>query len=102
MDLCLTGSNLSAEEAERAGLISRVVPAVSLLDEAMATAEKVAGYSLPVTMMIKESVNRAYESSLNEGLLFERRVFHASFALDDRREGMSAFLDKRKPQFTHK
>ncbi len=102
MDLCLTGSNLSAEEAERAGLISRVVPAVSLLDEAMATAEKIAGYSLPVAMMIKESVNRAYESSLNEGLLFERRVFHASFALDDRREGMSAFLDKRKPQFTHK
>ncbi len=102
MDLCLTGSNLSAEEAERAGLISRVVPAVSLLDEAMATAEKIAGYSLPVAMMIKESVNRAYESSLNEGLLFERRVFHASFALEDRREGMSAFLDKRKPQFTHK
>ena len=101
MALCLTGSNLSAEEAERAGLISRVVPAVSLLDEAMACAEKIAGYSLPVAMMIKESVNRAYEGSLNEGLLFERRVFHSSFALDDRREGMSAFIEKRKPNFTH-
>ena len=102
MALCLTGSNLSAEEAERAGLISRVVPAVSLLDEAMACAEKIAGYSLPVAMMIKESVNRAYEGSLNEGLLFERRVFHSSFALDDRREGMSAFIEKRKPNFTHR
>ena len=102
MELCLTGSNLSAAEAERAGLVSRVVPALSLLDEAMACAEKIAAYSLPVAMMIKESVNRAFEGSLNEGLLFERRVFHASFALDDRKEGMTAFLEKRKPQFTHR
>jgi len=102
MELCLTGSNLSAAEAERAGLVSRVVPALSLLDEAMACAEKIAAYSLPVAMMIKESVNRAYEGSLNEGLLFERRVFHASFALDDRKEGMTAFLEKRKPRFTHR
>jgi enoyl-CoA hydratase len=68
----------------------------------MACAEKIAGYSLPVAMMIKESVNRAFEGSLNEGLLFERRVFHTSFALDDRKEGMTAFLEKRKPQFTHR
>lgn len=102
MDLCLTGSNLSAEAAERAGLISRVVPAISLLDEAMACAEKIAGYSLPISMMIKESINRSFESSLNEGLLFERRVFHSAFSLDDRREGMSAFLDKRKPTFTNR
>ena len=102
MELCLTGSNFSAADAERAGLISRVVPALSLLDEAMACAEKIAAYSLPVAMMIKESVNRAFESSLNEGLLFERRVFHASFALSDRREGMRAFLEKRKPKFTNR
>lgn len=102
MELCLTGSNFSAAEAERAGLISRIVPALSLLDEAMACAEKIAAYSLPVAMMIKESVNRAFESSLNEGLLFERRVFHASFALSDRREGMRAFLEKRKPKFTNR
>ncbi len=101
MDLCLTGSNLSAQEAEKAGLISRIVPPESLLDTAMACAEKIAAYSLPVAMMIKESVNRAFESSLNEGLLFERRVFHASFGLEDRREGMNAFLEKRKPDFTH-
>lgn len=102
MELCLTGSNFSAADAERAGLISRVVPALSLLDDAMACAEKIAAYSLPVAMMIKESVNRAFESSLNEGLLFERRVFHASFALSDRREGMRAFLEKRKPKFTNR
>lgn len=102
MELCLTGSNFSAADAERAGLISRVVPALSLLDDAMACAEKIAAYSLPVAMMIKESVNRAFESSLNDGLLFERRVFHASFALSDRREGMRAFLEKRKPKFTNR
>ena len=102
MDLCLTARNLSAEEAERSGLVSRVVPAVSLLDEAMACAEKIASYSTPVLMMIKESVNRAFEGSLNEGLLFERRVFHASFALEDRQEGMAAFIEKRKPAFKNR
>ena len=102
MDLCLTARNLSAEEAERSGLVSRVVPAVSLLDEAMACAEKIASYSTPVLMMIKESGNRAFEGSLNEGLLFERRVFHASFALEDRQEGMAAFIEKRKPAFKNR
>ncbi|MDD2664946.1 MAG: enoyl-CoA hydratase [Dechloromonas sp.] len=102
MDLCLTARNLGAAEAERAGLVSRVVPAECLLDEAMACAEKVASYSLPVAMMIKECVNRAFESGLNEGLLFERRVFHSAFALADRKEGMTAFLEKRAPTFDHR
>lgn len=102
MDLCLTARNLSAEEAERAGLISRVVPTAMLREEALACAQKIAAYSLPVLMMIKESVNRAFEGSLDEGLRFERRVFHASFALADHQEGMTAFLEKRKPQFVHR
>jgi enoyl-CoA hydratase len=102
MDLCLTTRVMDAAEAERAGLISRVVPADTLLVEAIACAEKIASYSLPVAMMIKECVIRAYESPLNEGLLFERRVFHSAFALEDRREGMAAFLDKRKPVLSHK
>lgn len=99
MEMCLTGRNMDAAEAERAGLVARVVPAASLLDEALATAARIASYSLPVVMMIKESVNRAFESSLQEGLLFERRSFHAAFALADRKEGMTAFLEKRKPDF---
>ncbi len=102
MDLCLTARMMDALEAERAGLVSRVVPAERLLDEALAAAETIASYSLPVVMMIKESVNRAYESSLAEGLLFERRVFHAAFSLADKREGMSAFLEKRAARFTHR
>lgn len=99
MDLCLTGRLMDAQEAERAGLVARIVPADQLMDEALATAEKIASFSLPVAMMVKESVNRSYETSLQEGLKFERRVFHATFALEDRKEGMSAFVEKRKPQF---
>ena len=102
MDLCLTARMMDAQEAERAGLVSRIVPAEKLKDEAMAVAEKIAGYSLPVVMMLKESINRAYESSLSEGILFERRLFHSQFGLADQREGMSAFMEKRKPSFKHR
>jgi enoyl-CoA hydratase len=102
MDMCLTARTIDAQEAERAGLVSRVVPVAKLMEEAMAVAEKIAGYSLPVAMMIKESVNRAYESSLAEGVLYERRVFHSQFGLEDQKEGMAAFLEKRKPVFKHK
>ncbi|MCK9260889.1 MAG: enoyl-CoA hydratase-related protein, partial [Azoarcus sp.] len=101
MDMCLTARFMDADEAERAGLVSRVVPADKLLEEAFSAAETIASYSLPVVMMIKESVNRAFEGSLSEGLLFERRVFHASFALNDQKEGMAAFMAKRKPVFKH-
>ncbi|CAH1745788.1 putative 2,3-dehydroadipyl-CoA hydratase [Thauera humireducens] len=101
MDLCLTARFMDATEAEKAGLVSRVVPADTLVDEALAAAETIAGFSLPVVMMIKESVNRAFESSLNEGLLFERRVFHSAFALNDQKEGMAAFVEKRKANFRH-
>jgi len=101
MDMCLTSRFMDAAEAERAGLVSRIVPADKLIDEAMAAATTIAGFSLPVVMMTKESVNRAFESSLAEGLLFERRTFHAAFALEDQKEGMSAFIDKRKPGFTN-
>ncbi len=101
MDMCLTARFMDATEAERAGLVSRVVPADKLLEETLAAAETIASYSLPVVMMIKESVNRAFESSLNEGLLFERRVFHSAFALHDQKEGMAAFVEKRKPDFKH-
>jgi len=102
MDLCLTARMMDAQEAERAGLVSRVVPSDKLQAEAMAVAEKIASYSLPVVMMIKESVNRAYESTLSEGVLFERRLFHAAFALEDQKEGMAAFVEKRKPTFRHR
>jgi enoyl-CoA hydratase len=102
MDLCLTARMMDATEAERAGLVSRVVLASKLIDEAMATAEKIASFSLPIVMMIKESVNRAFEASLAEGLLFERRTFHAAFATEDRREGMAAFVDKRPPKFENR
>src|SRR5947208_3626709 len=88
--------------AARAGLVSRIVPLDKLMEEAMAVAEKIAGYSLPVVMMIKESINRAYESSLAEGVLFERRLFHSQFALADQKEGMAAFLEKRKPSFKNR
>ena len=101
MDLCLTARFMDAAEAEKAGLVSRVVPADKLLEEALPAAETIASFSLPVVMMIKESVNRAFESSLGEGLLFERRVFHSSFALNDQKEGMAAFVEKRKPSFRH-
>jgi len=99
MEMCLTARMMDAAEAERIGLVARVVPLASLIEDALATAEKIAGYSLPVVMMIKESVNRAFESSLQEGLLFERRSFHSSFGMVDQKEGMSAFIDKRKPVF---
>ena len=101
MDMCLTARMMDAAEAERAGLVARVFPADRLLDETLAAARQIAGFSLPVVMMVKESVNRAYESSLQEGLLFERRAFHAAFALADQKEGMAAFVDKRPPHFRH-
>ena len=102
MDMCLTARMMDASEAERSGLVARVIPAAELLGETLAAAEKIASYSLPVAMMIKECVNRAYESGLNEGLLFERRVFHSAFALDDQKEGMAAFVEKRKPAFKNR
>ena len=101
MEMCLTGRMMDATEAERANLVSRVVPAASLMDEAMKTAEAIASMSLPVAMMTKESINRAYETSLAEGIRFERRTFHSQFALADQKEGMAAFVAKRKPNFTH-
>ncbi|MGH8706161.1 MAG: enoyl-CoA hydratase [Burkholderiales bacterium] len=102
MDLCLTARMMDADEAERAGLVSRVVPAEKLVEEAMAAAEKIASYSLPVAMMAKEAINRAYETPLSEGVRFERRLFHATFALADQKEGMAAFVQKRKPRFRHR
>ena len=102
MDLVLTGRMMDAAEAERAGLVSRVVPADKLIDEALAAAERIAEFSLPSVMMAKEAVNRAYESPLAEGMLFERRLFHALFATEDQKEGMAAFVEKRKPKFKHK
>ena len=102
MDWCLTGRMIDVGEAERAGLVSRVVAPDRLLPEALACAQKIAGFSLPVVMKIKESVNRAYESSLAEGLLFERREFHSTFALEDQKEGMRAFVEKRKPVFKNR
>jgi enoyl-CoA hydratase len=102
MDMCLTARNMDAQEAERAGLVSRVVPLERLMEEAMAVAQKIAGYSLPVAMMIKESINRAYETPLTEGVRTERRIFHSQFALEDQKEGMAAFVEKRKPVFKNK
>ena len=102
MDLCLTARMMDAQEAERAGLVSRVVPLDKLMEEALSVADKIAGYSLPVVMMIKESINRAYETSLAEGVMFERRVFQSQFALEDQKEGMAAFLEKRKPNFKNR
>ena len=99
MDMCLTARFMDAQEAERAGLVARIIAADKLLEETLAAAATVAGFSLPVAMMIKESVNRAYESGLQEGLLFERRSFHSTFALADQKEGMAAFMEKRKPLF---
>jgi enoyl-CoA hydratase len=99
MDLCLTGRMMDAAEAERAGLVSRIVPADKLLEEAIAIAARIAGMSKPIAMMVKESVNRAFETSLAEGVRFERRLFHATFATEDQKEGMAAFVEKRKPRF---
>ena len=102
MDMCLTARFMDAAEAERTGLVARVIPVDQLMSVALESAQKIACYSLPTTMMIKECVNRAYESSLQDGLMFERRVFHSAFALDDQNEGMNAFLEKRKPTFKHR
>lgn len=102
MDLCFTGRFMDAAEAERSGLVSRIYPADQVVDEALAAAAGIAQQSLPVLMMLKESVNRAFESPLNEGLLFERRTLHATFALADQKEGMAAFLEKRKPKFVNR
>ena len=97
MDMCLTGRMMDATEAESSGLVARVIPADQLLDETLKAAQNIANFSLPIVMMIKESINRAFESSLNEGLLFERRTFHAAFALADQKEGMAAFVENVNP-----
>ena len=102
MDLVLTGRMMDAQEAERAGLVSRVFPPEKLLDEALAAAAQIAEFSLPSLMMAKEAVNRAYEAPLAEGMLLERRLFHALFATEDQKEGMAAFVEKRKPKFKHR
>ena len=102
MDMCLTGRMMDAAEAERAGLVSRVVPAADLLEEALKAAAKIADFSLPAVMMAKEAVNRSYETTLAEGLRFERRVFHSMFALDDQKEGMTAFTEKREASFRNR
>lgn len=102
MDMNLTGRFMDAEEAERSGLVSRVVPAKKLMDEAMGAAQKIAEKSVPSTMAAKEAVNRSFEVTLAEGMLFERRLFHSLFATEDQKEGMAAFLEKRQPQFRDK
>lgn len=99
MEMCLTGRLIGAEEAERAGLVSRIVPAASLLEEALKVAEKIASFSPVAVLMVKEAINGAEETSLADGLRFERRLFHALFASEDQKEGMAAFLEKRPPQF---
>jgi enoyl-CoA hydratase len=101
MEMSLTGRLMDAAEAERSGLVSRVVPADKLLEDAIKTAETIASMSLPAAMMTKESINRAYETTLAEGIRFERRVFHATFAMEDQKEGMAAFIEKRKANFKH-
>ncbi|MGH9483102.1 MAG: enoyl-CoA hydratase-related protein, partial [Terriglobales bacterium] len=102
MEMCLTGRRMDAAQAERAGLVSRVVPAAELREEALKVAAKIAALSLPAVMMIKESVNAAAELPLAEGLRFERRAFQSTFATEDRREGMTAFVEKRKPNFKNR
>lgn len=102
MDLILTARMMDAAEAERSGLVARVVPADKLLEETLAAAKKIASHSQPITMMAKETVNRALETTLAEGIRFERRLFHAMFATKDQKEGMAAFVEKRKPSFINK
>ncbi|MFG0401300.1 enoyl-CoA hydratase [Pseudomonas sp. zjy_11] len=99
MELCLTGRLMGAEEAERAGLVARIVPQAELVEEALQVAATIASKSIPVSMMVKESVNRAFEVTLSEGVRFERRVFHAAFSTEDQKEGMAAFIAKREAQF---
>jgi len=102
MEMCLTGRMMDAEEAERAGLVSRIVPLNELLDEVLKTAAKIAEFSLPIAMMTKEAVNRSYETTLAEGIRFERRLFHSMFASEDQTEGMTAFVEKRAPRFKNR
>jgi enoyl-CoA hydratase len=102
MDMCLTGRMMDAAEAERSGLVTRVVPAAELIPEALKMATVIAGKSLVATMMTKETINRAYETTLTEGIRFERRVFHSMFATEDQKEGMTAFVEKRKADFKHR
>ena len=99
--MCMTGRMMDSAEAERSGLVSRVVPNEDLLDEALSVAEKIADLSRPALFLLKESVNRAYEVPMAEGVRFERRVFHSLFAFDDQTEGMEAFVEKRTPKFTN-
>ena len=99
MEMCLTGRNMDAAEAERSGLVSRVVPAAELMSEAMKAAQSIAEKSVPIAVLTKEAINRAYETTLAEGIRFERRVFHSMFATEDQKEGMAAFSEKRKPAF---
>jgi enoyl-CoA hydratase len=101
MEMCLTGRMMDAAEAERSGLVSRVIPAAELLADALNTAEAIASMSLPITMMTKESINRSFETTLTEGVRFERRVFHAMFATNDQKEGMKAFVEKKRANFQH-
>ncbi len=102
MEMCLTGRMMDAAEAERVGLVSRIVPAAELVEEAIKVAEKIAGMSRPIALMVKESVNRAFETTLAEGVRFERRLFHSTFATEDQKEGMKAFVEKRPPQFKNR
>ncbi len=102
MEMALTGRMMDAEEAERAGLVSRIVPAADLLEEALKTATKIAGLSRPAVMMAKDAVNGAYETTLTEGVKLERRIFHSTFALEDQKEGMAAFAEKRKPEWKNR
>ena len=102
MEMCLTGRIMDAAEAERSGLVSRVVPVGELVAEAVRTAEKIATMSRPIAMMAKEAVNRAYETTLAEGIRFERRLFHSTFSTEDQKEGMAAFVEKRSPQFRNR
>jgi enoyl-CoA hydratase len=102
MDMILTGRMMDAAEAERCGLVSRVVPADQLMEEALNAAEKIASFSQPIVMMAKETVNRAYETTMEEGIRFERRLFLSMFATEDQKEGMKAFVEKRKPDFRNR
>mgnify|MGYP001463924353 CR=1 FL=1 len=102
MEMVLTGRTMDAQEAERSGLVSRIVPVADLVEEAVKVAERIASMSRPVVMMAKEAVNRAYESTLSEGVLFERRLFHSTFATEDQKEGMAAFVEKRQPDFKNR
>ena len=102
MEMCLTGRMMDAEEAERAGLVSRVVPLADLMSEVMKVAQRISELSRPAILMAKESVNKSYEMSLAEGIKFERRLFHSTFATEDQKEGMAAFSEKREPNFKNR